>query len=171
MPHGLEHRLVRLEPLALMLPSTHPLAGMDRVPMEALAGVEIDVNPAHPEARDWVDIAGQLLERVGAVATPPHLPAVGRRTRPTTSFARACRSSPGSTTSPSPAASSGRSRIRSRSSRGRSSGRAGSIGSLVAAVLEAAGRLADDERWLEAPEDAWLPEPEASSTRGMPSRP
>ena len=61
----------------MLLPATHPLASMAAVPVGALAGSEIDVNPADPEAPEWSDLVAQFLELSGARATAPHLPAVG----------------------------------------------------------------------------------------------
>jgi DNA-binding transcriptional LysR family regulator len=72
---GLQHRLLRLEPIAVMLPDTHPLAPLPEVPVGALAGLEIDANPAHPEAHEWSDLVQQLLPLAGARSTPPHDPA------------------------------------------------------------------------------------------------
>jgi DNA-binding transcriptional LysR family regulator len=74
---GIEHRLIRYEPLAVLLPRKHPLARGRVVPMSRLRGQEIDTNPAHPEALEWTDLAAQLVELAGATETPPHLPAVG----------------------------------------------------------------------------------------------
>jgi DNA-binding transcriptional LysR family regulator len=163
LPGGLEHHLVRLEPLALMLPAGHPLAERERVPMSDLAGVEIDVNPAHPEAPDWTDLARQLLDRAGAVATPPHLPAVGKENQADHLVRQGLPILTGLDHEPVPGGV-----IRPiaepvplfpwsviwprRLHR-----------SLVAAVQDATGRLARDEGWLERPDDAWLPEPEAST--------
>jgi DNA-binding transcriptional LysR family regulator len=70
-------RPLRSEPLALLLPLSHPLAALDAVPVSALSGVEIDGNAADPEAFEWFDLVDQVLDLAGAVATPPHLPAVG----------------------------------------------------------------------------------------------
>ena len=73
----LEYRFIRWEPLAVMLPLEHPLARLDVVPVGRLAGLAIDVNPGHPEASEWTDLAGQFLTLSGAIPTPPHLPAIG----------------------------------------------------------------------------------------------
>ena len=62
-------KLVRWEPLGVLLPATHPLASLAVVPVAALAGIEIDVNPADPEAPDWSDLVAQFLELSGARAT------------------------------------------------------------------------------------------------------
>jgi DNA-binding transcriptional LysR family regulator len=162
LPHALEHRLVRLEPLALMLPAGHPLAEREHVRMVDLIGVEIDVNPGHHEAPDWTDLAGQLLDRAGAVATPPHLPAVGKENQADHLVRQGLPILTGLDHDPVP----------------------GGVfrpitdpvplfpwsviwprrlhRSLVAAVQEATSKLSREERWLEAPRDPWLPEPEAS---------
>ncbi len=68
---------MRWEPLGVLLPAMHPLASLDVVPVSALSGSEIDVNPADPEAPEWSDLVAQFLELSGARATAPHLPAVG----------------------------------------------------------------------------------------------
>jgi DNA-binding transcriptional LysR family regulator len=70
-------RPLRFEPLALMLPRTHPLAELDVVPVASLAGIEIDANAATPEALEWLDLGAQFLVFAGATATPPHDPALG----------------------------------------------------------------------------------------------
>jgi DNA-binding transcriptional LysR family regulator len=69
--------IVRWEPLALLLPATHELAGLEAVPIASLAGREIDANPGSPDAAEWVDLARQLLAYAGARPTPPHRAAVG----------------------------------------------------------------------------------------------
>jgi hypothetical protein len=162
LPDSLEHRLVRLEPLALMLPAAHPLAEREAVPMADLAGVEIDVNPGHHEAPDWTDLARQLLERAGAVATPPHLPAVGKENQADHLVRQGLPILTGLDHEPVPG---GTFRPITESIPlfpwsviwPRRLNR-----SLVTAVLGATARLARDERWLERPDETWLPEPEAS---------
>lgn len=73
----LEHALVRLEPLAVLLPADHPLAERDAVPVRALRGLEIDGLPSHPRTPEWGDLVAQFLALSGAHSTPPHLPAIG----------------------------------------------------------------------------------------------
>ena len=68
---------LRYEPLALLLPVDHPLAGRDAIPVAALTGLEIDANPAVPDAVEWSDLAIQFLALAGAHATPEHVSAVG----------------------------------------------------------------------------------------------
>jgi DNA-binding transcriptional LysR family regulator len=74
---AIESEPLRYEPLALLLPADHPLAAMDEVPVAALQGQEIDVNPALADALEWTDLAGQFLALAGAFATPDHVSAVG----------------------------------------------------------------------------------------------
>jgi DNA-binding transcriptional LysR family regulator len=74
---GLIHRVIRYEPLALLLPTDHPLARLDQVAVDRLRGLEIDANPARPDAAEWLDLAGQFLDFAGALPTPPHVSAVG----------------------------------------------------------------------------------------------
>jgi len=45
-------RLVRLEPLALLLPQEHPLAAMDAVPLGALRGTQIDASAGNEHASE-----------------------------------------------------------------------------------------------------------------------
>jgi DNA-binding transcriptional LysR family regulator len=74
---GIEHRRIRHEPLAVLLPRRHRLARGRGVPLARLKGEEIDINPAHPEALEWTDLTAQFIELTGAIGTSPHLPAVG----------------------------------------------------------------------------------------------
>jgi DNA-binding transcriptional LysR family regulator len=69
--------LVRLEPLALLLPADHPLAQGDVVPVRSLQGLEIDGLPPHARTPEWTDLVVQFFALSGAHSTPPHLPAVG----------------------------------------------------------------------------------------------
>src|SRR6266545_261862 len=73
----LARRLVRLEPLALLLPEEHPLAALDEVPLAALRGTQVDASSGNDQAPEWVDLAVQLLAAFGAEASPAHLHAVG----------------------------------------------------------------------------------------------
>jgi DNA-binding transcriptional LysR family regulator len=73
----LARRLVRLEPLALLLPEEHPLAALDEVPLAALRGTQVDASAGNDQAPEWVDLAVQLLAAFGAEPSPAHLHAVG----------------------------------------------------------------------------------------------
>ncbi len=72
-----DHVLVRLEPLALLLPAEHPLARQEAVPVRSLRGLEIDGLPPHSNAPEWTDLILQFFALSGAHSTPPHLPAIG----------------------------------------------------------------------------------------------
>jgi DNA-binding transcriptional LysR family regulator len=73
----IESVLVRLEPLALLLPADHPLAERDAVQVRSLNGLEIDGLPPHTRAPEWADLVVQFLALSGSRSTAPHLPAVG----------------------------------------------------------------------------------------------
>jgi DNA-binding transcriptional LysR family regulator len=76
-PNQLARRLVRLEPLALLLPQDDPLAALDAVPMEALRGTQVDVSAGNEQAPEWVDLGMRLLAAFGAEPSPPHPHAEG----------------------------------------------------------------------------------------------
>jgi DNA-binding transcriptional LysR family regulator len=71
------HVLVRLEPLALLLPAAHPLAQREAIPVRSLNGLEIDGLPPHAKSPEWADLVVQFFALSGARSTPPHLPAIG----------------------------------------------------------------------------------------------
>jgi DNA-binding transcriptional LysR family regulator len=70
-------RLVRLEPLALLLPEEHPLAAVESVPMVALHGTQVDISAGNEQAPEWVDLGARLLAAFGAEPSPPHPHAEG----------------------------------------------------------------------------------------------
>jgi DNA-binding transcriptional LysR family regulator len=158
---GLGTRLIRYEALAVLLPAAHPLAAKQDVPVAALSGMEVDLNPANPEAPEWSDVARQFLVLSGAVATPPHYPATGidqadhlvRQGLPILT---------GVDHAPVPGGVVRRlvdpipifpwSLI----------WRRGIQPSILATIERAAAELAAEGDWLTLPAGAWLPEPEAS---------
>lgn len=73
----IDHVLVRLEPLAVLLPAGHPLAQHEAVPVRSLRGLEIDGLPPHSRTPEWADLITQFFALSGAHSTPPHLPAIG----------------------------------------------------------------------------------------------
>jgi DNA-binding transcriptional LysR family regulator len=73
----IDHALVRFEPLALLLPSGHPLAQREAIPVRSLQGLEIDGLPPHSRTPEWADLITQFFALSGAHSTPPHLPAIG----------------------------------------------------------------------------------------------
>jgi DNA-binding transcriptional LysR family regulator len=73
----LVRRPVRLEPLRLLLPATHPLADLDAVPVGALRGTQVDASAGNESAPEWVDLAVRMLTAFGAEPSPPHPHAAG----------------------------------------------------------------------------------------------
>ena len=73
----LTRRLVRLEPLALLLPAEHPLATLDSVPLAALRDTQVDISAGNEQAPEWVDLGMRLLAAFGAEPSPPHPHAQG----------------------------------------------------------------------------------------------
>ena len=76
-PPELTRRLVRHEPLALLVLADDPLASLDEVPCERLRGTEIDASSGNDVAPEWVDLAVSFLETVGARPSGPHPHVVG----------------------------------------------------------------------------------------------
>ncbi|PZF84037.1 LysR family transcriptional regulator [Jiangella anatolica] len=73
-PAGLTRRLVRLEPLGLMVLDDDPLARHDTIAMALLRGRTIDTSGGNPEAPEWTDLGAELVERHGGVVAPDHHP-------------------------------------------------------------------------------------------------
>ncbi|MGQ0607736.1 MAG: LysR substrate-binding domain-containing protein, partial [Chloroflexota bacterium] len=76
-PAELTRRLVRYEPLGLLIPDGHPLAARPQVPLEMLRGMEIDASAGNHDAPEWVDLAVSLLEAFGARPSAPHAHVIG----------------------------------------------------------------------------------------------
>lgn len=156
-------RTIRYEPLALLLPATHPLTKLDAVPVAALEGQEIDANAGSPEAYEWLDIGDQFLALANAVGTPPHEAAIGaddqsdhlvRQGLPILSAIDHAEV-PGGVVRQivDPVATYVWSVAwRAKGSR-----------DVIAAVEAAVETLTTDTNWLTLPDGAWLPEPEASA--------
>ena len=73
----LVRHLIRLEPLALLLPAEHPLAALDAVPMAALRDTQVDASAGNELAPEWTDLGTSLLAAFGAQPSPPHPHASG----------------------------------------------------------------------------------------------
>jgi DNA-binding transcriptional LysR family regulator len=71
---NLVRRLVRLEPLALLLPDDHAWASRSAIPMADLRGMTIDTSAGNPDAPEWVELGGLLLDDFAATAAPEHHP-------------------------------------------------------------------------------------------------
>ena len=76
-PAELGRRLVRYEPLALLLLADDPLAGLDVVPLERLRGTVVDASSGNDDAPEWVDLGVALLEEFGARPSAPHPHVIG----------------------------------------------------------------------------------------------
>ncbi|MFG2604263.1 LysR family transcriptional regulator [Streptomyces sp. NPDC048514] len=74
---GLEQQPVRYEPMAVVLPEDHPLAGLPEVPTAALAGQEVYAGAGDPRTPEWTDLARRLFEGHGIRLSAPLPPAVG----------------------------------------------------------------------------------------------
>ena len=163
LPSAIATQRVRWEPLAVLLPATHPLASLSVVPVAALAGSEIDVNPADPEAPEWSDLVVQFLELSGALATAPHLAAVGLENQADHLVRQGIPiltsvdhiDVPGGVLRPlvDPVPMFSWSII----------WRRGTDAGVVRAITKATAALAAEHGWLALPNNAWIPEPEASS--------
>jgi DNA-binding transcriptional LysR family regulator len=159
---GIDRRLLRFEPLAILLPADHPLARHEAITISRLEGLEIDANPGRPDAIEWTDFARQFLDLAGATPTPPHVSAVGldnqahhlvRQGLPILTAIDHV-PVPGGVVRPLvepvplfPWSIAWRRGLRP---------------DVVASIEAATVALRTDTDWLELPPDAWLPEPEAS---------
>ncbi|WND37275.1 LysR family transcriptional regulator [Streptomyces sp. BB1-1-1] len=74
---GLGHQPVRYEPMAVVLPEDHPLAGLPQVPLDALAGETVYAGAGNPRTVEWTDLAHRLFEGRGIEVAAPAPLAVG----------------------------------------------------------------------------------------------
>ncbi|WP_251093613.1 LysR family transcriptional regulator [Streptomyces sp. Caat 7-52] len=74
---GLAHQPVRYEPMAVVLPEDHPLAGLPEVPLAALAGETVYAGAGNPRTREWTGLACALFEGRGIRLAAPLPLAVG----------------------------------------------------------------------------------------------
>ena len=68
---GLEHRLVRYERVAVLLPTGHPLADLPVVPMGALRGSVLYAGAGNEETTEWTSYARSLFTGRGVEMAPP----------------------------------------------------------------------------------------------------
>ncbi len=159
----LARRLVRLEPLALLLPQEHPLAALDAVPLAALRGAQVDASLGNDSAPEWVDLAVGLLTAFGAEPSPKHLHAVGLEEtvehlrshgRPIMTLVERP-TAPGVVVRPltEPVPLYPWTMVYRRELRHPG----------LDALHASAEELARTERWLELPPGAWIPEPDAAT--------
>lgn len=76
---GLEHRLVRLERVAVLLPREHPLAARTRVPLASLAGETLYAGAGNPDTTEWTDYARSLFAGRGIQLAAPFPKIEGER--------------------------------------------------------------------------------------------
>lgn len=74
---GLDHRLVRYEPMAVVLPEGHRLAPLPAVPLDALAGETVYAGAGNPRTPEWTDLARRLFEGRDIEVAAPVPMAVG----------------------------------------------------------------------------------------------
>jgi DNA-binding transcriptional LysR family regulator len=163
---GLSTRLFRLEALAVLMPATHPLAAEAHVPVAALAGMEVDVNLGNPDAPEWSDLSRQFLALSGASAVAPHLPAVGVEEQAHHLTRQGLPILTGVDHAPIPGGVLRRIVDPIPIYAWSLVWRSGLQPRILAPVEAAVADLAAKGGWLELPDGAWLPEPEAS--RGLP---
>ncbi|MFF4267568.1 LysR family transcriptional regulator [Streptomyces virginiae] len=72
------HRPVRYEPLAVLLPEGHPLAGRATVPLDALAGETVYAGAGNPRTSEWTGLARELFAGRGILMAPPAPVAIGK---------------------------------------------------------------------------------------------
>lgn len=173
-PRTMTRRLVRLEPLSLFLADDDPLAEHAEIPLEALAGREIDISAGNPAAPEWIDLGAQMLALVGAAPSPPHATAAGGREtalhlrthgRPILTMAHDQRSS--ITDAPDGITDAADGVVR-RPLRRPTPVYPWALLHLsdlrhpgLDALHDAVDAAATDLRWLDLPDDAWLPDADA----------
>lgn len=74
LPGDLTRRVVRLEPLGLMVLDDDPLARHDTIPMAMLRGRTIDTSGGNPDAPEWVELGAELVGSHGGTVAPDHHP-------------------------------------------------------------------------------------------------
>ncbi|MEW2417776.1 LysR family transcriptional regulator [Streptomyces sp. NPDC046866] len=153
----LAHRLVRYEPLAVLLPEGHPLAALPRVPLDALAGEQVYAGAGNPRTLEWTRLARELFEGRGIALAPAAPVAVGKeefrrvmaKTRNPVLASVEFLDLPGCVKRPlvDPVPLSPLSMV----------WRKGFGHPGLDALHRAAARLAADGGWLDAPAGSWLP--------------
>ncbi|WP_256103135.1 LysR family transcriptional regulator [Streptomyces sp. ODS05-4] len=74
---GLEAQPVRYEPMAVLLPADHPLAGRAAVELDALTGETVYAGAGNPATPEWTDLAARLFAGRGIAVAPPAPVALG----------------------------------------------------------------------------------------------
>ncbi|MEV0119622.1 LysR family transcriptional regulator [Streptomyces sp. NPDC050844] len=157
----LDQQPVRYEPMAVLLPLGHPLAELDAVPLDALAGESVYAGAGNHRTLEWTDLAHRLFAGRGIEVAPPAPLAVGQE-----EFGRIMAKNrnpvlavvdfpamPGAVLRPltDPVPLSPVSLV----------WRKGLVHPGVDALRRAAAELAAAEGWLRRPEDGWVPATDA----------
>ncbi|MEU3268509.1 LysR family transcriptional regulator [Streptomyces bacillaris] len=74
---GLSVQPVRYEPMALMLPAAHPLAGHAAISLSELSGTTVYAGAGNERTREWTELAALLFAAWGIAMAPPVPLAVG----------------------------------------------------------------------------------------------
>ncbi|MFE9843600.1 LysR family transcriptional regulator [Streptomyces goshikiensis] len=158
---GLRARLaftpVRYEPLAVLLPAGHPLAGLEEVPLDTLAGETVYAGAGNPRTVEWTGLARELFAGRAIATAPPAPVAVGKeefrrvmaKTRNPVLVTVDFPDMPGSVKRPlvAPVPLSPLAMV----------WRKGFTHPALDALTEAATGLAAERGWLETPPGSWLP--------------
>jgi DNA-binding transcriptional LysR family regulator len=160
-PPELTRRLIRYEPMALLIPYGHPLASLTDVPCAKLRGFEFDASSGNDDAPEWVDLAVSLLEAFGGRPSPAHPHVVGPN-----ETARHLRSHglPILTMSESPAVAGAVTRRLVEPVPGYAWAlvcRRDATHPALATLRSVATELAGKEKWQTKPDGLWLPSGEA----------
>ncbi|RII19827.1 Hca operon transcriptional activator [Streptomyces sp. YIM 130001] len=153
----LDHRPVRYEPMAVVLPEDHRLAGHARVPLAELAGETVYAGAGNPRTLEWTDLAHRLFDGRGIEVAEPAPLAVGAdefrrimaKTRTPVLAVVDFPAMPGTVLRPlvEPIPLSPVSLV----------WRRGHQHPGIDALRLATRQLAQEERWLEAPVGSWIP--------------
>jgi DNA-binding transcriptional LysR family regulator len=157
----LEQRIVRYEPMAVVLPDDHHLAGLDAVPLAALAGETVYAGAGNPRTLEWTDLARHLFEGRGIQLASPAPVAVGAE-----EFRRimAKRRNPVLAVVEFPAMTGTVSRPLTDPvplSPVSLVWRMGLVHPGIDALKQAADELASEENWLLSPQEGWIPATDA----------
>ncbi|MEU6847757.1 LysR family transcriptional regulator [Streptomyces sp. NPDC046716] len=152
---------LRYEPMAIVLPDDHPLAALDAVPLDRLAGETVYAGAGNPRTPEWTDLARRLFAGRDIAVAPPAPLAVGQEEfrRIMTKYRHPVLAAvdfpamPGSVLRPlvDPVPLSPVSVV----------WRKGRKHPGIAAVRAAARELARKNAWLTQPENAWIPATDA----------
>ncbi|MFJ6832197.1 LysR family transcriptional regulator [Streptomyces sp. NPDC091209] len=157
----LEQRIVRYEPMAVVLPDDHHLAALDVVPLAALAGETVYAGAGNPRTLEWTDLARHLFEGRGIQLASPTPVAIGaeefqrimaKRRNPVLAVVE-FPAMPGTVSRPlvDPVPLSPVSLV----------WRKGLVHPGIDALKRAAAELASEEKWLLTPREGWIPATDA----------